>query len=1634
MKCSMSMNRTLATRWRSLVCLLPTIGLLSAMNADVVASTPGSDDASSSGYSSGWTNGSTGGSPFDIWTLNPTNNGAGQGFFIGNSAGNGGGDPGSDGDINVSSKAWGLYSNNGNTTDAVRKFKNGGMIVNQKFSIKFDNGWINSGGPSAGFGLQGTNGVTRFEFYFSGGDNQYRINDNTSTRGTGISWTDQGLSTVLTLTGTNTYSITITAVGTDGPGGGPWTITGTLGGTSNAPIDRVRIWNFNAGSGANYDSFINSLTLDCNGNPTTTAGSDSPRCVGDTLNLTATGDSYDTYGWSGPNTFSSTNQNPSISSVTTNTAGAYKVVRTKNGCASPTSTVSVVINTIPSVTASNGGAVCVGSTLHLFGNSATNGSFNWTGPNLFTSTQQNPTISNAQTNQAGQYTVWLTVNGCASSPSSTTATVVDPQAVAGSDSPQCSGSTLHLTATGSASDTYNWTGPNSFSSAAQNPTLSSATTNASGTYRIIRTSSVCGNASTSTVSVTINATPTTSASNNGPLCTGQTLSLTATGNGGDTYNWTGPNSFSSTNQNPAIVNATTAASGTYSVTRTASGCPSAAANTTATVNAPPPCGITGENPVGPGTAHTYSAPSGSGVTYSWTIGGNGSIVGASTSQTVSVNSGAAGTFTLNLTVGGVAGCSNSTCSNTVTVSACSISGPTSVHPLRVGYVYYALTGGSNYTWAICGPGSVTSTATNSATVSSAVSGSFTLTGSYIDVTGGTQTCNQVVSIASSAATVSTQHYDNPRSGANLQEYVLTPSNVDSNQFGKLFGFTMDGAVFAQPLYVSGLAMSNGTHNVVIVATEHNSVYAFDADAFSNALWQVNLGPSVPSADANGCTDLVPEIGVTGTPVINTNNNTLYVVDKTETVVGSTTNYFQYLHALDLVTGAEKFGGPVQISATVSNGTFNALHNLQRPALLLVSNTVYLAAGGICDWPPYNGWLIGYNGTNLQRTAAFCTTKDDNNGEGAIWQCGTGPAADTNGNIYVITGNGDFNANTGGPDYGDTFIKLSSALNVVDWFTPHDQATLTANDQDLGSGGAKLLPGTHLLVGLGKTGAIYLIDQNHMGHFAVGADTNIVQAFVATAQTDTIGQGPVYWKGGPGGTNQYIYLSSGNDTTKMFSFNGSTIQTSPVAQGSETHNNRAGGISLSADGTTNGILWVTDDANGGTFRAYDAANSLTELYNSQQNAARDSIGAYVKFSSPVVANGKVYVPTFDHQVLVFGLLNPSVGNPTPSGVITAPASVCQSSAGNTASVPNAGTQATYAWAVNNGASITAGTNTQAITWSAGSSSPVTISVTVSNSCGHASSNVVVTVNAPPAITGQPSPLIATNHVGQSITNSVTATGTSLTYQWNKTVWATNGWTFSTTSGDPGQNGFFIGSSANNGTAPSGNIDSSGVAWGIYANNSNLADAVRPFYGAMATGQTFQIDMDNGFITGGGNPGAVGFGLRTAAATNRFELYFKGGSANYFINDSRGLDQDTGVAWTDGGIHAAFTQTGPDTYSVKIVRAGVTNTITGTLAGPSGTTITNLRLFDYNAGNDAGADAFFNNLSWLNRTDNAADAAYANGWTTGSNGGSTTITGATNATYIIPSTSLNDAGVYSVVISGPACPSVTSSSIVQTVINP
>ena len=552
---------------------------------------------------------------------------------------------------------------------------------------------------------------------------------------------------------------------------------------------------------------------------------------------------------------------------------------------------------------------------------------------------------------------------------------------------------------------------------------------------------------------------------------------------------------------------------------------------------------------------------------------------------------------------------------------------------------------------------VVAAAASSATFTVTTSSVSSSTSSVISASynSSTQTATLAVTPAAPSVSVLTYHNDNLRTGQNLKETILTTANVNSTKFGKLFSLPVDGPIFAQPLYMPGVVAGTQTHNLVFVATEHNSVYAWDADTgSSNPVWTVSFNnpaggvTAIPCAEVagnlgNDCSTITPEFGITSTPAIDSSTGTLYVVASTKEVSGGTTSYVYRLHALNISTGQEKFGGPVVLQATAPSTagtvTFVPIQHLQRPGLLLVNGVVYIGFGSHGDVSPWYGWLLGYNASTLKQVLAF--NASPNVGESGIWQSGAGPAADATGNIYFNTGNGGFDANTGGTDYGDSVVKLNSSGAVLDYFTPYNQATLAATDADLGASGLVLLPdqaGTyaHVLISSSKQGIIYSVNRDGMGKYNAARNQNIQS--LAGLSTHGLFGSPAYWNGS-------VYFAAWNDYLRAFQVtNGTVAQTS---HSSVTLAFPGATPSVSSNGTSNGIVWIIQEnvpndtviKNPPTavLRAYDATNLAIELYDSTQAAGnRDAAGGAVKFAVPTVANGKVYVGN-SNQLTVYGLL-------------------------------------------------------------------------------------------------------------------------------------------------------------------------------------------------------------------------------------------------------------------------------------------------------------------------------------------------------------------------------------------------------------
>jgi hypothetical protein len=500
--------------------------------------------------------------------------------------------------------------------------------------------------------------------------------------------------------------------------------------------------------------------------------------------------------------------------------------------------------------------------------------------------------------------------------------------------------------------------------------------------------------------------------------------------------------------------------------------------------------------------------------------------------------------------------------------------------------------------------------------------------------------------------VTTSQYDNARSGANRLETTLTPRNVNVSHFGKRFALKVDGDVYAQPLFLAGIDIpGKGRHDVLFVATEHDSVYAFDAYGHpTSPLWHASFlrkdVTTVPADDVE-CPYIEPEVGITSTPVIDPDTLTLYVLVRTKEQTSQSTHYQQRLHALAVTTGLEEYGGPVDIRATIDGrGTgnlsgklaFDPLRENPRASLLLANGLVYLTWASSCDVGPYHGWVMAHDAHSLKRRAVFNTSPDSD--DSGIWASDTGPAADAEGNLFLATGNGHFDAAHGGRDYGDSLLKLDGQnLRVDDYFAPFNVDKLDADDTDLGSGGPVVLPTQsgahpHLVVIAGKGGTIYLIDRDHMGHHQANNDNQILQTIPSSG-------GGVFGSMAFWNHNLYVLSTSSNDALRQFVLHNGKL-TSKIASDSRFPSISAT-PTVSSNGARDGVLWMLHsqagnvDYGNAVLYAFDASDSSRLLYNSEQNPARDRAGPAVRFNIPMVINGHVYVGA-KHEVDVYGLLS------------------------------------------------------------------------------------------------------------------------------------------------------------------------------------------------------------------------------------------------------------------------------------------------------------------------------------------------------------------------------------------------------------
>jgi hypothetical protein len=553
------------------------------------------------------------------------------------------------------------------------------------------------------------------------------------------------------------------------------------------------------------------------------------------------------------------------------------------------------------------------------------------------------------------------------------------------------------------------------------------------------------------------------------------------------------------------------------------------------------------------------------------------------------------------------------------------------------------------------PQSVTLTAGNNAAAGSA---NVVFTGT----SGGlSHTATLALTVASPGVNVTTYHYDNARDGWYSAETVLTPLNVNANTFGKLTELPVDGKVDAQPLYVSGLSIAGQAHNVLIAVTENDSAYAFDPDS-GTQLWKVSaLGAGETASDDHGCGQITPTIGITDTPVIDRSqgpNGAVYFVAMSK---DASNNYHQRLHALDLATGAELAGSPSEIQASFAGTGYGSTSGMQvfdpgqyaeRVGLLLMNGQLYLAWTSHCDDDPYTGWVMAYSETTLQQTSVLNLTPNGpstphfGNGEGSVWMAGAGLAGDSQGNIYFLDANGSFdsslNAN-GFPaqgDFGNSFMKVSTTGNVLaaaDYFAAYNLQNESDADQDLGSGGAMLLPdlvdanGTtrHLAVGAGKDTNIYVVDRDNMGKFNASSNNAVYQEIPNGLSGGAFSMAALF--------NNTVYYAGVGDYLKAFPITNALLATTPAGQSANTFAYPGATPSVSSSGSQNGIIWAVENQGGaGVLHAYNPASLGTELYDSNQAANSRDHFSDNKFITPMIANGKVYVGT-PTSVAVFGLL-------------------------------------------------------------------------------------------------------------------------------------------------------------------------------------------------------------------------------------------------------------------------------------------------------------------------------------------------------------------------------------------------------------
>jgi hypothetical protein len=746
-----------------------------------------------------------------------------------------------------------------------------------------------------------------------------------------------------------------------------------------------------------------------------------------------------------------------------------------------------------------------------------------------------------------------------------------------------------------------------------------------------------------------------------------TFSVMATGTAPLTYQWFMNGTVSGGNSNTfSIAQTTTGQTGAQIYVTVTNAVGSAmSATVILTVNAMATAPVITQEPTsvtvtaGQAAAFSVTATGASPLTYQWFMNGTAS---GTNSNTFSIAQATAGQTGAQIYVK-VSNTTGSAMSNTVTltVNAAAPTAPAiTQQPANA-----TVTAGQSATFTVTATGTAPLTYQwfLNGTAAGTNSNTYTISQTTVRQTGGqifvtvTNTAGHATSqtvtltvntVQTSTVNVLTYHNDVARTGLNVNESTLTAANVKSASFGLVGNLSVDAGVDAEPLYVSNLTLAGGVHNVVYVVTENDSVYAFDADTLAQ-LWHVSvLGANETASDNRGCGQVSPIIGITSTPVIDLSAGTHGEIFLVAMSLDNGGSYHQRLHALDVTTGAEISGSPTTIQATfpMTNGTttFDPKQYKERAALLLLNGVIYTTWASHCDDGPYTGWIMGYNETTLQQVSVLNVTPNGN--EGAIWMAGDGPAADSSGNIYFLDANGTFDdtLNSSGlpehGDYGNAFIKISTAgnsLSVTDYFTMFNTDAESSADEDLGSGGEMLLPDVqdtqantwHLAVGAGKDGHIYVVNRDLMGKFNSSNDSAIYQEIDSNGLSGGVWSMPAYF-------NNVVYYGAVGDHLRAFSIANAKLST-PASSLSATSFGYPGTTpSISANGTSAGIVWVVENNGGGVLHAYDATNLGTELYNSNQAANSRDHFADNKFITPMIANGKVYVGT-PNSVAVFGLL-------------------------------------------------------------------------------------------------------------------------------------------------------------------------------------------------------------------------------------------------------------------------------------------------------------------------------------------------------------------------------------------------------------